>query len=126
MSARLLIVNPWASGVDEDRLAAVRGALPEGTALHLTTRRGEATDLAREVAGTLDALYVFGGDGTYNEVLNGIDGDTPMSDWTPSSCARSTISAGSRTASDRATSRSRGAAFGCSPATGSRSPRRSR
>ena len=76
--SRLLIVNPWASAVDEDRLAAVRGALPEGTELHLTTRRGEATDLAREVAGTLEALYVFGGDGTYNEVLNGIDGDTPM------------------------------------------------
>jgi diacylglycerol kinase family enzyme len=76
--SRLLIVNPWASAVDEDRLAAVRGALPEGTELHLTTRRGEATDLAREVAGTLDALYVFGGDGTYNEVLNGIDADTPM------------------------------------------------
>ena len=78
MSARLLIVNPWASGVDEERLAAVHGALPEGTELRLTTRGGEATELARDVAGRLDALYVFGGDGTYNEVLNGIDADTPM------------------------------------------------
>ena len=26
----------------------------------------------------MDALYVFGGDGTYNEVLNGIDAETPV------------------------------------------------
>jgi diacylglycerol kinase family enzyme len=26
----------------------------------------------------VDALYVFGGDGTYNEVLNGIDSETPV------------------------------------------------
>jgi diacylglycerol kinase family enzyme len=56
----------------------VRAALPAGTELTLTSVRGEATALAREVAGTLDALYVFGGDGTYNEVLNGIDGTTPL------------------------------------------------
>ena len=78
MSTRLLIVNPWASGVDEERLAAVHGALPQGTELRLTTRGGEATELARDAAGRLDALYVFGGDGTYNEVLNGIDADTPL------------------------------------------------
>jgi diacylglycerol kinase family enzyme len=76
---RLLIANPWASGVDEARLIAVREALPAGTELHLTSVRGEATELARDVAGRgLEALYVFGGDGTYNEVLNGIDADTPL------------------------------------------------
>ncbi len=74
----LLIANPWASGVDEAGLAAVRAALPEGTELRLTSRGGEATEIAREVAGRVDALYVFGGDGTYNEVLNGIDADTPV------------------------------------------------
>jgi diacylglycerol kinase family enzyme len=74
----LLIVNPWATGVDEERLIAVRAALPEGTELRLTSVRGEATDLARDVAGRVDALYVFGGDGTYNEVLNGIDATTPL------------------------------------------------
>jgi diacylglycerol kinase family enzyme len=76
--ALLLIVNPWASGVDEARLAAVRAALPEGTELRVTTAGGEATEIAREVSGRVDALYVFGGDGTYNEVLNGIDADTPV------------------------------------------------
>lgn len=76
--ASFLIANPWASGVDEERLIAVRAALPEGTELRLTSVRGEATELARELAGRLDALYVFGGDGTYNEVLNGIDAATPV------------------------------------------------
>lgn len=75
---RLLIVNPWATGVDEGRLAAVQSALPVDTALRLTTVRGEATEIAREVSGQVDALYVFGGDGTYNEVLNGIDAATPL------------------------------------------------
>jgi len=74
----LLIANPWASGVDGARLTNVRAALPEGTELRLTGARGEATDIAREVSGRVETLYVFGGDGTYNEVLNGIDGTTPL------------------------------------------------
>jgi diacylglycerol kinase family enzyme len=76
--ARLLIANPWATRVDEDRLAAVRRALPEGTELRLTSARGDATGFAREVTGQVEALYVFGGDGTFNEVLNGIDDATPL------------------------------------------------
>jgi diacylglycerol kinase family enzyme len=44
----------------------------------MTSARGEATEIAREVSGRVDALYVFGGDGTYNEVLNGIDAETPV------------------------------------------------
>ena len=75
---RLLIANPWATGVDEERLTAVRAALPDDTELRLTSVRGEATELARDVSGRVDALYVFGGDGTYNEVLNGIDATTPL------------------------------------------------
>ncbi|MGH3136386.1 MAG: diacylglycerol/lipid kinase family protein [Gaiellaceae bacterium] len=77
MSA-LLIANPWATGVDEQRLAAVRAALPDGTELRMTSGRGEATEIARDISGRADALYVFGGDGTYNEVLNGIDATTPV------------------------------------------------
>jgi diacylglycerol kinase family enzyme len=56
----------------------VREALPEGTELRLTSARGEAALIAREVSGGLEALYVFGGDGTFNEVLNGIDATTPV------------------------------------------------
>lgn len=76
--ASVLIANPWASGVGEKRLAAVRAELPEGTELRLTGAGGQATELARELSGQVDALYVFGGDGTYNEVLNGIDATTPV------------------------------------------------
>jgi len=74
---RVLIVNPFASGVDEHRLAAVRAALPAGTETQLTTAAGEATGLARS-AGDVEAIYVFGGDGTFNEVLNGIETDVPL------------------------------------------------
>ena len=73
----LLIVNPFASGVDEHRLASVRAALPAGTETRLTTASGEATEIARDVT-SADAVYVLGGDGTYNEVLNGIAVDVPL------------------------------------------------
>jgi len=73
----VLIVNPFASGVDEHRLAAVRAALPAGTETQLTTAAGEATELARS-ASDVEAIYVFGGDGTFNEVLNGIETDVPL------------------------------------------------
>jgi diacylglycerol kinase family enzyme len=77
--SRLLIVNPFASGVDEHRLAAVRASLPEDTETRLTTAAGEATAIARS-AQALDvhAIYVFGGDGTFNEVLNGVEVDVPL------------------------------------------------
>jgi diacylglycerol kinase family enzyme len=76
MSA-LLIVNPFATGVDEHRLAAVQAVLPSGFETVLTTAPGEATAIARD-AGGVDAIYVFGGDGTYNEVLNGAGADVRL------------------------------------------------
>jgi diacylglycerol kinase family enzyme len=73
----LLIVNPFASGVDAHRLAAVQAVLPEGTDVRLTTAPGEATEIARE-ADEISAIYVLGGDGTYNEVVNGLRADVPL------------------------------------------------
>lgn len=73
----LLIVNPFATGVDQHRLAAVQAALPEGTDTRLTTASGEATQIATE-ADEVDAIFVLGGDGTYNEVLNGLQADVPL------------------------------------------------
>ena len=73
----VLIVNPFATGVDAHRLAAVQAALPAGVETLLTTEPGEATALARD-AGGVEAIYVFGGDGTFNEVLNGIETDVPL------------------------------------------------
>jgi diacylglycerol kinase family enzyme len=74
----LLIVNPFASGVSESGLAAVQAALPDGTETVLTHAAGHASELAREADGRTDAIYVFSGDGTYNEVLNAVAGETPL------------------------------------------------
>ena len=72
---RALIVNPFASGVTEARLAAVEAVLPAGTETLLTAARGDATDFAAEWSPRAEAIYVFSGDGTYNEVLNGLRAD---------------------------------------------------
>lgn len=76
--AGVLIVNPFASGVTERRLAAVQAALPAGTETVLTQARGDATDVSAEWSSRADAIYVFSGDGTYNEVINGIRSDIPI------------------------------------------------
>jgi diacylglycerol kinase family enzyme len=76
--SRILIVNPFASGVTERKLAAVQAALPTGTETFLTQARGDATDLAAEWSPQAEAIYVFSGDGTYNEVINGMRADIPV------------------------------------------------
>jgi diacylglycerol kinase family enzyme len=69
-----LIVNPFASGVTEERLTAVERELRPSVELTvtMTERPKHATELARGVAGD-DRIYVFGGDGLLNEVLNGLE-----------------------------------------------------
>jgi diacylglycerol kinase family enzyme len=63
-----LIVNPFASRVTETRLAAVVRELAVDDVLR-TERPGHASELAEQLgAGT---IFVLGGDGTFNEVLNG-------------------------------------------------------
>ena len=59
------------------RLAAVQASLPEGTRPASPPRPGEATEIARGVD-EAEAIYVLGGDGTYNEVLNGVRVDVPL------------------------------------------------
>src|SRR5215211_2071653 len=65
---RVLIANPAASRVTEARLAAVAEALAPVDVLR-TERLGHGVDLARE-AGAAE-LFVLGGDGSFNEALNG-------------------------------------------------------
>jgi diacylglycerol kinase family enzyme len=73
---RLLIVNPYASGVTKERVAQVRVALGD-VELEQTTHPGHATELAGS-ASDAEAIYVFSGDGGLNEVLNGIGPETPV------------------------------------------------
>jgi diacylglycerol kinase family enzyme len=70
-----LIVNPFASRVTEERVRELEGRLDVVETL-LTERRGHATELAAGAAG--DAVFVFGGDGVVNEVLNGLPAGTPL------------------------------------------------
>ena len=73
---RLLIVNPYASGVTDVRVEKVRAALGE-VDLQQTMHPGHATELA-QAAEAAEAVFVFSGDGGFNEVLNGIGPDTPV------------------------------------------------
>jgi diacylglycerol kinase family enzyme len=80
MSRLALIVNPFASGVDDERLAAVERELRaagEVTTM-LTERPLHATELAEASGRDYDAIVVFSGDGGFNEVLNGANGDIPL------------------------------------------------
>jgi diacylglycerol kinase family enzyme len=74
-----LIVNPCASAVDEHRMARVEDVLGRvgEVATFLTERRGHATELARAAAYGADAIFVFSGDGGFNEVVNGLGPDAP-------------------------------------------------
>jgi diacylglycerol kinase family enzyme len=73
----VLIVNPYASRVSDELVERVAGVLPD-VEVRQTERRGHATELAREAEGEVEAIYVFSGDGGFNEVLNGVDGRTPL------------------------------------------------
>ena len=70
-----LIVNPFASRVTEARVRSLEQQLDVVETL-LTERGGHATELARGAQG--EAVFVFGGDGVVNEVLNGIAPGMPL------------------------------------------------
>jgi diacylglycerol kinase family enzyme len=70
-----LIVNPLASRVTEERVRALERRLDVVETLR-TDRRGHGTELAAAADG--DVVFVFGGDGVVNEVLNGISADKPL------------------------------------------------
>ena len=74
----LLIVNPRASNVSEELIERVLAELPAGVDVVQTGGPGEASEHAREREGAVDAIHVLGGDGTYNEVLNGVAGRVPL------------------------------------------------
>jgi diacylglycerol kinase family enzyme len=77
----VLIVNPNASGVTPDLTVAVEEALRATGELEtvLTERPLHAAEIAEAVSrGDAERIYVFSGDGGYNEVVNGLEADLPV------------------------------------------------
>jgi diacylglycerol kinase family enzyme len=74
----LLVVNPKATTTsDRGRDLLVRALRSEvDLTVEFTRRRGHAADLARRAAAQgLDVVVILGGDGTVNEVVNGLLGE---------------------------------------------------
>jgi diacylglycerol kinase family enzyme len=72
----LLVVNPQASAVSDERAAKVAAALGTDVDAVSTERPGHAEELARDADAA--AVVVFGGDGAFNEVLNGLPAGVPV------------------------------------------------
>jgi diacylglycerol kinase family enzyme len=73
----MLLINPSASSVDWKSRMAANSALVGDHDLTTveTTKRDDATDLARQAAADgFEAVVVLGGDGTLNEAANGLAG----------------------------------------------------
>jgi diacylglycerol kinase family enzyme len=83
----LLVVNPKATTTSERSRNVLMRALRTEMELRVgeTRRRGHAAELARQaVRDKLDAIVVLGGDGTVNEVVNGmLAGPAPASGGSP-------------------------------------------
>jgi diacylglycerol kinase family enzyme len=78
-----LIGNPIAGGGAMEKIRRAEGILQNKgfeVSLKITARKGDAETFARETASCPDTMVVVaGGDGTYNEVANGlVYSDTPM------------------------------------------------
>jgi diacylglycerol kinase family enzyme len=77
---RILIANPVASAVTPRLVRRVAAELAAGGPVDtwLTTHRGHATELAASAVAGASAVYALGGDGVFNEVVNGIGSHVPV------------------------------------------------
>jgi diacylglycerol kinase family enzyme len=77
----ILVVNPFATNVSQEKLGHVQAELARVSELSvvLTERPGHATEIVTAALdGDLDAVFVFSGDGGFNEALNGLERDVPI------------------------------------------------
>jgi diacylglycerol kinase family enzyme len=77
MRRLILIVNPSASGVTEERISEVARALGTDDVWR-TERPDHGIELARAASREGDSIVVFSGDGGFNEVLNGLERDVAV------------------------------------------------
>ena len=80
MPSAVLIVNPNATRVTPELVAAVERELAATSELEtlLTERPWHAAELAAGLDEDAERLYVFSGDGGFNEVVNGLERDVPV------------------------------------------------
>lgn len=75
MKNTVVILNPAARGARTNRLRSQVETITRGATLCATSRAGEAEVLARHAAAEgFDRIVAAGGDGTINEIVNGIAG----------------------------------------------------
>jgi diacylglycerol kinase family enzyme len=75
-----LIVNPSASRVTPELTLAVERELRSAGPLEtfLTDRPLHAVELASQASHEFERIYVFAGDGGFNEAVNGLEADIPL------------------------------------------------
>jgi diacylglycerol kinase family enzyme len=75
-----LIVNPQASRVTPELTLAVERELAAGGPVETVLTEGpmHAAELAETLCRDCDRIYVFAGDGGYNEVVNGVAGEVAL------------------------------------------------
>ena len=78
--AAALIVNPSASRVTPELTLAVEKELAVAGPVEtiLTERPLHAVDLVAEASRGFDRIFVYSGDGGFNEAVNGLEDDIPM------------------------------------------------
>jgi diacylglycerol kinase family enzyme len=101
----MLVVNPKATATTERQRDILTRALGSDLKVDLaqTTHRGHATEFgARAAEQGLDLVVVLGGDGTINEVVNGLLGSGPWQGGSPDIPALAVVPGGSTNVFSRA------------------------
>jgi diacylglycerol kinase family enzyme len=80
MASSALIVNPFASRVTPDVTLAVERELAAAGPVEtiLTERPLHAVELVEQASRSFERIYIFAGDGGFNEAVNGAGGDIPI------------------------------------------------
>jgi diacylglycerol kinase family enzyme len=80
VSSAALIVNPQASRVTPELTLAVERELAAAGPVEtvLTERPMQAAELAEDMCGRCERVYIYAGDGGYNEAVNGLVADVPI------------------------------------------------